>query len=114
MPNSKFITVPKIFQVSVDETDGNFLLSLNDKSVILKIDKKNVNKEGSKYLLRVGTAVTYVKGSKSANRDKREEIEIYEDCPGSQNKKYCQNGITLCCEPPHVIVGTCEGEWSDC
>lgn len=113
MSNPKFIPVPKTFLVSLD-TDGNYLLSLDDKSVVLKIDKKDVSKEGDKYFLRVGSQLLMRKGTIPANREKRKEIEIYEDCPGGQTKKYCQNGITLCCEPPHVIVGTCEGEWSDC
>jgi len=114
MTNSKFIAVPKDLHVSVDKTEGDYLLTSNDNTVVLKIDQKNVRKEENKYFLRVGSPVSYVKGNKPENRDQRKETEIYEDCPGGQTKKYCQAGITLCCEPPHVIVGTCTGKWSDC
>lgn len=114
MSNSKFIAVPPTFEISVDKSDGNYLLSSNDKLVILKIGKENVSKKGAQFFLLAGSPVIYVKRSKVTNRDKKQETEILENCPGGNNKKYCQNGITLCCDPPHVIVGTCVGDWSDC
>lgn len=114
MTKSNFIAIPKNFNVSVDETDGHFLLSSNDNSTILKVENSFVKKENDEQLVQIGAQVKFIKGTKPTNKTERIELEIYNETSCSDNKKFCQSGVTLCCEPPHVIVGTCEGDWSDC
>ena len=114
MTTTKFISIPKNFTVSTDENNGHAFLTSNDNLTILKVDKNSIKEEESEHFVQLGTEVEFIKGSKPIKNTERIEIEIYEGTSCSDNKKFCRDGITLCCEPPHVIVGTCSGNWSDC
>jgi len=113
MTKTQFITIPKTFTISKDQTNGHAFLTSQDNSIILRVNKKSLKEEGNQYLVQIGTKVEFIKGSKPINNSERIEIEIHEGSSCSSNKKFCRDGITLCCDTQE-IVGTCIGTWSDC
>ena len=113
MTKTQFIAIPKHFTVSADETNVHAYLTSFDNSTILKIDKNSIKEEGAEHLVEVGTKVEFIKVSNPTNNMERIEIEIYEGASCTNNKKFCRDGITLCCDTQE-IVGTCVGTWSDC
>ena len=101
------------FRVSADEQNGHSFLTSKDNSTILKVDKNSIKAEGTENFIQVGTKVEFIKGSKPTGNTERIEIEIFEGTSCPSNKKFCRDGITLCCVSQE-IVGTCVGTWADC
>lgn len=113
MSFNQFITIPKQLSVSFDDENNYALLTSNDRETVFRVNSRFIKKEDDRYFVQIGTPVEYIKRSKLTNAMERIEIEIYEETGCTNNKKYCENGITHCCDT-YEIVGSCEGEWSDC